>query len=121
LHRSPTLRNIRAVVGTLGALGRFELADEERVTVIRKFVDSDGVNWQVYELTGEASSSRRSSDGGDSWLYFFSRDDTRSLAAYPDDWAMMDWPGLDRLCHRAQPPVQQNPERSTTVAQRVDR
>jgi len=72
------------------------------VAVTRKFVDSDGVNWQVYELSAETAGSG-ARDG--SWLYFFARDETRSLAAYPDDWSLMDWPGLERLCHRAQPPA----------------
>jgi len=71
------------------------------VAVTRKFIDSEGVNWQVYELASEAATESRE----DSWLYFFARDETRSLAVYPDDWAVMDWPGLERLCHRAQPPV----------------
>jgi hypothetical protein len=79
------------------------------VAVTRKFVDSEGVNWQVYELSSdsEASEPRESS-----WLYFFARDDTRSLSAYPDDWSLMDWPGLDRLCQRAQPPLHRALERT---------
>jgi hypothetical protein len=90
------------------------------VTVTRKFVDSDGVNWQVYELTGDIASSQHRRDGHDGWLYFFSRDATRSLAAYPDDWAMMDWPGLQRLCHAARPPAQQDHERAETIARGAD-
>ena len=68
----------------------------------RKFVDSEGVHWQVYELTSDVSPTEIAAD---SWLYFFSRADTRSLAEYPDDWAVMDWPALERLCRRALPPV----------------
>jgi hypothetical protein len=77
------------------------------VAVSRKFVDSDGVNWQVYELTPGDGSDR--GDGGrsssDGQLYFFSRGVTRALAPYPDDWSQMDWPGLERLCRRASPPA----------------
>ena len=90
------------------------------MTVTRKFVDSDGVNWQVYELTGEVAPGRISHDGRDSWLYFFSRDATRSLAAYPDDWAMMDWPGLERLCHSARPPAQRDRARAAAITHGVE-
>ena len=90
------------------------------MTVTRKFVDSDGVNWQVYELTGEVASSQLRRDGHDGWLYFFSRDATRSLAAYPDDWALMDWPGLERLCHSARPPAQRELARPAAIAHRAE-
>ena len=68
----------------------------------RKFVDSEGVHWQVYEL---ADDPRRGEhvDGG--WLYFFARGETRSLTSYPDDWSAMDWRGLERLCAHARPPA----------------
>ena len=39
-----------------------------------------------------------------SWLYIFARDEKRSQAAYPDDWSLMDWPALERLCQLARPP-----------------
>ena len=68
----------------------------------RKFVDSEGVHWQVYELSDDGPVGGLRAD---SWLYFFARGATRSLTAYPDDWAVMDWPGLERLCQRARPPV----------------
>ena len=73
----------------------------------RKFVDSDGIHWQVYELSDEGTGA----DARGGWLYFFSRGVTRSLAAYPDDWAQMDWPGLERLCQHARPPVRRTPNR----------
>jgi hypothetical protein len=83
------------------------------VAVTRKFVDSEGLNWQVYELSAEAAASHPQ-DG--SWLYFFARDETRSLAVYPDDWSLMDWPGLERLCHRAQPPAHRDAYNPAAVA-----
>jgi hypothetical protein len=86
------------------------------VAVTRKFVDSEGVNWQVYELSGVAAASHPREG---SWLYFFARDDTRSLATYPDDWSLMDWPGLERLCHRAQPPVHRDVKRPVAIAQQT--
>jgi hypothetical protein len=89
------------------------------VTVTRKFIDSDGVNWQVYELTGDVAPKQLSGEDADSWLYFFSRDATRSLASYPDDWAMMDWPGLERLCHTARPPAHRNPQKPAGIARGV--
>ena len=50
-------------------------------------MDSEGMHWQVYELSDDSAAPR--------WLYFFSRDVTKSLSSYPDDWAVMDWPGLE--------------------------
>jgi hypothetical protein len=75
---------------------------EERVSLSRKFIDAEGVHWQVYELADPGLADRFQSVR---WLYFFSRAATRSLAVYPDDWASLDWPGLDRLCGRAEPPA----------------
>ena len=86
------------------------------MTLTRKFVDSEGVNWQVYELTNDAVLDAPVSE---SWLYFFSRDTTRSLSAYPDDWAVMDWHGLEGLCRHARPPVQRRPLRAPALA-RID-
>ena len=81
----------------------------------RKFVDSEGVNWQVYELTNDATVAEIESQR---WLYFFSRSATRSLTAYPDDWAVMDWHGLERLCRHATPPSCE-PSRPRTVTAAV--
>jgi len=78
----------------------------------RKFVDSEGVHWQVYELSDENPSDELHSE---SWLYFFSRSATRSLASYPDDWAVMDWPGLERLCQHARPPARREIKRSVRM------
>jgi hypothetical protein len=86
------------------------------VALSRKFIDSEGVHWQVYELADDAAADRL---GHCSWLYFFSRGVTRSLASYPDDWAMMDWPGLDRLCHNARPPVQREVPARRAVAEQA--
>lgn len=82
----------------------------------RKFVDSEGVHWQVYELSGDVLANAIS---GESWLYFFSRSVTRSLASYPDDWALMDWQGLERLCRSARPPAPREPLRPRIIPQRV--
>jgi hypothetical protein len=75
---------------------------EDRVAVSRRFVDSDGVHWQVYEVT--PMNGGAGADGHGRWLYFFSRGVTRSLTAFPDDWSQMEWPGLERLCRLARPP-----------------
>lgn len=87
------------------------------MSLTRKFVDSEGVHWQVYELSGDVVPTKVPSEG---WLYFFSRSATRSLAAYPDDWAVMDWPGLERLCRRARPPAARPPVRAPALAHRVE-
>lgn len=71
----------------------------------RRFVDSEGVHWQVYELSEASDDTELRSK---SWLYFFSRGATRSLVGYPDDWAVMDWPGLERLCRHARPPARRD-------------
>ena len=77
------------------------------MAVSRKFVDSHGVHWQVYQLAA-ADGGDDGDSSGDGWLYFFSRGVTRSLAPYPDDWSQMDWPGLERLCRRARPPARRD-------------
>ena len=74
------------------------------MAISRKFVDSDGVHWQVYQLA-PADGGHDGDGDRDGWLYFFSRGVTRSLAPFPDDWSQMDWPGLERLCGCARPPV----------------
>jgi len=82
------------------------------VVLPRKFIDSDGIHWQVYELSDDIAVREQS------WLYFFSRGVTKSLSPYPDDWAVMDWPGLERLCQHAKPPARRDPVRPlTTVGQ----
>ncbi len=86
------------------------------MAAIRKFVDSQGMNWQVYELSADAVSGQAH---GASWLYFFSRDATRSLASYPDDWSLMDWPGLEHLCHCARPPVHRDIRPTSPVVAHV--
>ena len=70
------------------------------MALTRKFMDSEGMHWQVYELSDDSAAPR--------WLYFFSRDVTKSLSSYPDDWAVMDWPGLERLYHHATPPARRD-------------
>ena len=88
------------------------------MAVTRKFVDSEGVNWQVYELSAEANATE-AREG--SWLYFFARGVTKSLSTYPDDWGMMDWPGLERLCQHARPPARRDSMRPlTTVGQAAE-
>ena len=82
----------------------------------RKFVDSEGVNWQVYELSNDATAAELDVQR---WLYFFSRSTTRSLTAYPDDWALMDWQGLERLCRHAGPP-RREPSRPRAVPAAVE-
>lgn len=80
--------------------------EEERVALSRKFIDSEGVHWQVYELADNGPANHPQTG---SWLYFFARGATRSLTVYPDDWAAMDWPGLEKLCRHATPPVAREP------------
>jgi hypothetical protein len=87
------------------------------VALSRKFIDSDGMHWQVYELSDDGPSSELQSGG---WLYFFSRNATRSLAAYPADWALMDWPGLERLCRRARPPARRDVGRARDAGSTSD-
>lgn len=81
------------------------------MAVSRKFVDSNGVHWQVYQLTA-GDGGDHDALAGDGWLYFFSRSATRSLAPYPDDWSQMDWPALEQLCRRARPPIRTPPPHS---------
>ena len=83
-------------------------SESDPVAVSRRFVDSDGVHWQAYQVT--ALDTRIDAGGThERWLYFFSRGVTRSLTAFPDDWSQLDWPGLERLCRLARPPVRRQP------------
>ena len=82
------------------------------MAVTRKFVDSEGVHWQVYELSNDGPAATAATDR---WLYFFSRDTTRSLTSYPDDWAVMDWRGLEGLCRHAAPPAEPLPAQRSRV------
>ena len=85
------------------------------MALTRKFIDSDGINWQVYELSDDTAVREGS------WLYFFSRGVTKSLSTYPDDWAVMDWPGLERLCEHARPPARRDSVRpQSTVGQHAE-
>jgi hypothetical protein len=94
---------------TAGFFRRIEVA------LPRKFIDSDGITWQVYELSDDGAGGGHRAG---SWLYFFSRGETKSLTTYPDDWAMMDWPGLERLCQYAREPARRDSLRPlTTVGQ----
>ena len=87
------------------------------MALTRKFVDSEGVHWQVFELSGDGPGGDLRPEG---WLYFFSRDATRSLSSYPDDWALMDWPGLERLCRHARPPARRESKRQPAIAQSAE-
>ena len=80
------------------------------MALTRKFIDSDGIHWQVYELSDDNALDDRG------WLYFFSRGVTKSLSTYPDDWAIMDWPGLERLGLHATPPARRDFRRPLTRA-----
>jgi hypothetical protein len=68
------------------------------------FLDSRGRSWDVCELgTAAAGAPLPSREPGRTGLYFLSRDETRKLREYPDDWAMLPWSGLRALCDRAVP------------------
>ena len=48
----------------------------------RKFIDSDGIHWQVYELSDDTAVRDQS------WLYFFSRSVTICRSASPSALAI---------------------------------
>lgn len=66
----------------------------------RRFVDSFGFSWQVFEIARDQVSNAHST--ATNWLYFLSRGATRRLRAYPSEWAAMGWDGLEDLCTRAE-------------------
>jgi len=71
--------------------------------VSRKFVDSFGFAWQVWEIVPEAAATGRVAvDATPGWLYFFSRGTTRRLRSYPVDWYSQNWVDLEDLCSRAE-------------------
>jgi hypothetical protein len=101
------------IPGTLSAFNRHGLIRRIEVALPRKFIDSDGIHWQVYELSDDGTDGHAHAG----WLYFFSRGVTRSLSTYPDDWAMMDWPGLERLCRHARPPARRTSKLPLTTVE----
>jgi hypothetical protein len=60
----------------------------------RRFIDSNGYSWQVYEIA-RADAGPVTDERGrvlrEGSLYFFSRDDTRVLSPYPADWVVASW------------------------------
>lgn len=70
----------------------------------RKFVDSFGFSWQVWEIVPDpaAGSPEAPSPADTGWLYFFSRGTTRRLVTYPSDWSARSWSDLEDLCMHAE-------------------
>lgn len=64
----------------------------------RKFIDSVGLAWQVWEIS-RAGDERAA--GAGRWLYFFSRGMTRVATEYPRDWRDLSWLALEDLCAHA--------------------
>jgi hypothetical protein len=90
----------------------------------RRFVDSDGYSWQVYEID-RADAAPITDDAGRTLksgsLYFFSRDTTRVLSPYPSDWVEASWRELDHLCRMASFPhprrqLERRPSRERSIA-----
>jgi hypothetical protein len=76
-------------------------AESAIMGVSRKFVDSFGFSWQVWEIAPEVPPAA-SADHAPGWLYFFSRGTTRRLHAYPSDWFGRNWADLEDLCGSAE-------------------
>jgi hypothetical protein len=71
-----------------------------------RFTDSRGIVWSVgaQRVRGAVlplSGNEPAVLAYDDWLYFRSRDGTRRLAEFPDDWALLPPEDLERLLARA--------------------
>ena len=68
-----------------------------------RFVDSDGVAWEVTEVPRSPAPQRAGADAPfePSWLCFRSPQATRKLQPYPQQWEQLSPRQLERLCRRA--------------------
>ncbi len=68
----------------------------------RKFLDSDGVTWDVFDVHPGSRRRITVSEGlGKGWLAFVSMKEKRRLVEYPEDWWLMSVTDLGRLCASA--------------------
>lgn len=74
--------------------------------MVVQFVDSDGRNWAVREVSDPTLAmipshllTRPEFAGG--WLLFEAAGEKRRLAPYPDDWARLPITQLEACCRRA--------------------
>ena len=67
----------------------------------RRFIDSTGFSWQIWEIAQHAHDVPADSAPAPSWLYFFSRGTTLVLDSFPDEWSTLEWKELEDLRRRA--------------------
>lgn len=75
-----------------------------------EFTDSEGVEWQAWDVTRESLASAHSDENylgelRDGWIVFQSGTATRRLSPIPHDWASRPPAELDGMCRTAQPVV----------------
>lgn len=76
------------------------------------FQDSQGARWRIWNVARESLSFGKSDYLGQEyragWLVFQREgtDERRRLASFPDDWASLTPPQLERLCAAARPVLQ---------------
>lgn len=64
----------------------------------RRFIDSTGFSWQVWEIASRARSTTLAGHvPSPGWLYFFSRGTTLVLRRFPRDWEALSWGELEEL------------------------
>lgn len=68
----------------------------------RRFIDSTGFSWQVWEIAQSAQEAAADAAPSPSWLYFFSRGTTLVLSSFPEEWSTLEWKELEDLRKRAE-------------------
>lgn len=91
------------------------------------FRDSEGALWRVWNVSRESLGSSRADYLGQEyrlgWLVFQrdGSDDRRRLSQFPDDWAAMTSPQLERMCALARPVTPPRPSDSVLEISREGR
>jgi hypothetical protein len=72
-----------------------------------EFTDSDGVDWQAWDVTRESLTSAHSDENylgelREGWVVFQSGAIARRLSPIPPDWASRSPAELERMCRDAQ-------------------
>ena len=78
---------------------------------IRHFTDSDGVEWQAWNVTPAAANYVRP-DLRHGWLTFKSSTECRRLAPAPSNWEVASVDRLQLMCRAATPVPDREPEAS---------
>lgn len=68
----------------------------------RRFIDSTGFSWQIWEIAQAHRETFADRASPPSWLYFFSRGTTLVLRDYPEEWESLTWSEIETLRQNAE-------------------